>query len=154
MRILFVDDEPLILEGLQNLLRRFRKKWKMSFAIGGDEAIEWLEKEAFDIVITDMRMPGLSGADLLKNVKTNHPGTARIMLSGYSEEETILDALPVAHQYMSKPCDPVILKRIIENLVAGVEELEHPKLAQAANQLGAPLTSVKTLEALQKFLGR
>ena len=152
MRILFVDDEPLILEGLQNLLRRFRKKWKMSFAIGGDEAIEWLEKEAFDIVITDMRMPGLSGADLLKNVKTNHPGTARIMLSGYSEEETILDALPVAHQYMSKPCDPVILKRIIENLVAGVEELEHPKLAQAANQLGAPLTSVKTLEALQKLL--
>ncbi len=152
MRILFVDDEPLILEGLQNLLRRFRKKWKMSFATGGDEALQWLAKEAFDIVITDMRMPGMSGADLLQKVREKHPGTARIMLSGYSEEETILQALPVAHQYMSKPCDPVILQRIIENLVAGIEELEHPRLAQAANQLGAPLTSTESLENLKALL--
>jgi|MDSW01.2.fsa_nt_gb DNA-binding NarL/FixJ family response regulator len=152
MRILFVDDEPLILEGLQNLLRRFRKKWKMSFAAGGDEALEWLQKDSFDIVVTDMRMPGLSGADILQRVRDHHPGTARIMLSGYSEEETILQALPVAHQYMSKPCDPVILQRIIENLVAGIEELEHPKLAQASSQLGAPLTPPQTLETLQTLL--
>ncbi|MBT6488866.1 MAG: response regulator, partial [Deltaproteobacteria bacterium] len=99
MKILFVDDEPLILEGLQNLLRRFRKKWAMSFAVGADEALEKLDIETFDIVITDMRMPGLSGAELLKRVRETHPGTARIMLSGYSEEETILQALPVAHQY-------------------------------------------------------
>ena len=152
MKILFVDDEPLILEGLQNLLRRFRKKWSMSFAVGAEEALEKLEEQSFDIVITDMRMPGLSGADLLKQVRENHPGTARIMLSGYSEEETILQALPVAHQYMSKPCDPVILKRIIENLVSGIENLDNPTIAEAANRLGAPLTSPENLNTLQKLL--
>ena len=152
MKILFVDDEPLILEGLQNLLRRFRKKWSMSFAVGAEEAFEKLGEQPFDIVITDMRMPGLSGAELLKRVRETHPGTARIMLSGYSEEETILQALPVAHQYMSKPCDPVILQRIIENLVLGIEHLDNPAIAEAANRLGAPLTSAKSLNALQKLL--
>jgi len=152
MRILFVDDEPLILEGLQNLLRRFRKKWTMAFAVGADEAIRKLDESFFDIVITDMRMPGLSGADLLSLVRDNHPGTARIMLSGYSEEETILRALPVAHQYMSKPCDPVILQRIIENLVAGIEGLENPEMAKAANRLSAPLTSPDNMQTLQRLL--
>ena len=152
MKILFVDDEPLILEGLQNLLRRFRKKWDMSFAVGAEEAFEQLDGKSFDIVVTDMRMPGLSGADLLKRVRENHPGTARIMLSGYSEEETILQALPVAHQYMSKPCDPVILKRIIENLVSGIEHLDNPLIAEAANRLGAPLTSAQNLAALKELL--
>ncbi|MBT4274872.1 MAG: response regulator [Deltaproteobacteria bacterium] len=152
MKILFVDDEPLILEGLQNLLRRFRKKWAMSFAVGADEALEKLDIETFDIVITDMRMPGLSGAELLKRVRETHPGTARIMLSGYSEEETILQALPVAHQYMSKPCDPIILQRIIENLVSGIEHLNNPAVAQSANRLGAPLTSAQNLSTLQELL--
>lgn len=152
MKILFVDDEPLILEGLRNLLRRFRKKWSMSFATGGEEALKTLDTESFDIIVTDMRMPGISGAELLTRVRDSHPGTARIMLSGYSEEKTILQALPVAHQYMSKPCDPVVLQRIIENLVTGAGSLDDEQIATAANRLGAPMTPPEILTELSALL--
>ncbi|MFQ5580791.1 MAG: HDOD domain-containing protein [Nitrospiria bacterium] len=112
--ILFVDDEPMILEGLQNLLRRKRKKWEMVFALGGEKALEELKKAPFDVIVTDMRMPGIDGAALLKEVHLHHKKTVRIVLSGYSELEAALRAIPVAHQFLSKPCQPELLDSVIE----------------------------------------
>lgn len=112
--ILFVDDEPMILEGLQNMLRRKRKKWKMVFVLGGEKAIEALEAEPFDVIVTDMRMPGMDGATLLKEVQRKYKKTVRIVLSGYSEMESALRAVPVAHQFLSKPCKAELLDSVIE----------------------------------------
>ena len=61
-RILFVDDEPMLLMGLQRSLRSMRQDWEMAFVSGGKEAIEAIDKQPFDIVVTDMRMPGMDGA--------------------------------------------------------------------------------------------
>ena len=58
-RILFVDDEPAILAGLQNLLYKDRKRWDMVFALGGQLALDEIRKAPFDIVVSDMRMPGI-----------------------------------------------------------------------------------------------
>ena len=63
-RILFVDDEPRILEGLQRSLRPCRKQWNMSFANSGQEALDILAKSTFDVIVSDMRMPTLDGAQL------------------------------------------------------------------------------------------
>lgn len=57
-RILFVDDEQHVLDGLKNILRRERKKWDMVFALGGKAALSELERGPFDVVVSDMRMPG------------------------------------------------------------------------------------------------
>lgn len=103
-RVLFVDDEQEVLEGLRNLLRRNRHEWDMVFALGGYEALAELSRGTVDVVVTDMRMPGMDGAQLLAQVKTVSPSTARLVLSGHAEKEAILRALPVAHQFLSKPC--------------------------------------------------
>ena len=153
MRVLFVDDEPLILEGLQNLLRRYRKKWDMAFAVGGSEALESLAQNPFDIVVTDMRMPGMTGAALLEQVRHHHPATARIMLSGYSEEETTLQALPVAHQYMSKPCDPRRLQQIITRVAQSRSFLESEALIHGANQLNLLECLPESHTRLERALG-
>jgi HD-like signal output (HDOD) protein len=126
-RILFVDDEPAVLEGLRNLLRKQRKIWKMTFVLGGKEALEELAQAPFDIVVADMRMPGMDGAELLRRVKELYPGVARVVLSGHADQEMVTRALPVAQQYLSKPCDGAVLHGIIErvcqlqSLVAGTE---------------------------------
>jgi len=118
-RILFVDDEPAILAGLQNLLYKDRKRWDMVFALGGQLALDEIRKEPFDIVVSDMRMPGVDGAMLLNLVKDECPATVRIMLSGHADREAIVRALPALHQLLSKPCDANTLRAAIERSLDG-----------------------------------
>jgi HD-like signal output (HDOD) protein len=112
-RILFVDDEVNVLDGLRNVLRKQRREWDMVFANGGEAALVELDKGPFDVIVSDMRMPGMDGAQLLQAVKDRYPGTARIVLSGHAEREAVLRTLPVAHQYLSKPCDEEQLRSVI-----------------------------------------
>jgi HD-like signal output (HDOD) protein len=112
-RILFVDDEPKILEGLQRMLRPMRHDWEMEFAGGAEAALADLQQRHFDVVVTDMRMPGMDGAMLLSKVREIHPEIVRIVLSGHSDEELILSSVGATHQYLSKPCDPELLKQTI-----------------------------------------
>jgi len=113
-RILFVDDEPKILEGLQRMLRPQRNRWDMVFAGGGEEAMAILGSSRFDVIVTDMRMPGIDGARLLQHVQEHFPSVIRVVLSGHVEMEAALRAAPVAHQFLSKPCDPERLREVIE----------------------------------------
>jgi putative nucleotidyltransferase with HDIG domain len=117
-RILFVDDEVNILDGLRNVLRKQRKQWDMVFAVGGAAALEELAKGPFDVIVSDMRMPGMDGATLLTKVKEQYPSTARIVLSGHAEQEAVMRVLPVAHQFLSKPCDEEQLRSVVERTCA------------------------------------
>jgi HD-like signal output (HDOD) protein len=127
-RIIFVDDEPAILGGIRNRLRRMRAQWEMSFAASGREALAELSRRPFDVVVSDMRMPGMDGAELLGRVRDLSPGTVRIVLSGHAEREAVLRVLPVAHQYLSKPCDADVLCRVIEQCSLHQELLGDPRL--------------------------
>jgi len=104
-RLLFVDDEPMVLEGLRRALHSMREEWHPSFVTSGAEALEALDREPYDAVITDMRMPGMDGAELLEQVKCRHPEVVRVVLSGQSSREAVLRSVSPAHQYLSKPCD-------------------------------------------------
>jgi HD-like signal output (HDOD) protein/ActR/RegA family two-component response regulator len=112
-RILFVDDEPKILEGLQRMLRPMRESWEMNFANNGEAALTQLREGKFDVVVTDMRMPGMDGAALLSEVRLEYPHMVRIVLSGHSDEQLILSSVGQAHQYLSKPCEADLLKDTI-----------------------------------------
>ncbi len=117
-RILFVDDEPNILQGLQRMLRPMRHEWELAFAQSGAEALEVLEREPFDIVVSDMRMPGMTGVQLLAEVRKRYPRVVRIILSGQSDQETILRSIGPTHQYLSKPCDAEMLKSTVARACA------------------------------------
>jgi HD-like signal output (HDOD) protein len=127
-RILFVDDEPAILEGLRDRLRRQRREWEMVFALGGEEAIAECERAAFDVVVSDMRMPRMDGAALLEHIKNHYPSTVRIVLSGHAERQAVLRALSVAHQYLCKPCDADSVRSVIARACALQELMAQPEL--------------------------
>jgi HD-like signal output (HDOD) protein len=117
-RILFVDDDANILEGLRNFLRKDRLRWDMVFAASGASALAECASGAFDVIVCDMRMPVMDGATLLQQVKRDYPETTRIVLSGQAEHEGTLRALAIAHQFLSKPCDGDVLRGVIERTCA------------------------------------
>jgi HD-like signal output (HDOD) protein/CheY-like chemotaxis protein len=104
--LLFVDDEAMILDGLRRALHGMRQEWDMHFVISGACALDALDRDAYDAIITDMRMPVMDGAQLLEQVKQRHPEVVRIVLSGQSSREAIFRSIAPAHQFLSKPCDP------------------------------------------------
>ena len=72
-RIIFVDDESKVLSGLLRMLHFMRKEWDMTFATNGFDALEIMKKQAFDVIVSDMRMPGMDGADIFREGQTGNP---------------------------------------------------------------------------------
>ncbi len=137
IKILFVDDESKVLEGLQRMLRSMRHDWEMAFAEGGQAALERLAQEPFDVVVSDMRMPGKDGAQLLTEVMERHPQIVRIILSGHSDQEMIMRSVGPAHQYLSKPCDAETLKKTVTRACALRDLLTSEKLRLLVSQMQA-----------------
>lgn len=111
--ILFVDDEPNILAGLKRMLRSMRKTMDFQFAENGPDALDIMASEKVDVVISDMRMPGMDGAALLTTIQEQYPHAIRIMLTGQADDDSIMRTVGVVHQFLAKPADPDILKQVI-----------------------------------------
>lgn len=103
IHVLFVDDEIRILDGLRRLLRPMRNEWEMYFVQNGSAALKLLEEEEMDVVISDMKMPGMDGAELLHSISQRYPHIIRIILSGHSDKSMIYRALGATHIYLAKP---------------------------------------------------
>jgi HD-like signal output (HDOD) protein/CheY-like chemotaxis protein len=134
-RILFVDDETLVLEGIQRMFRPMRNEWEMAFAAGGAEALEIMSKQPFDVVVSDMRMPGMSGVELLNEVMKRQPQTVRLILSGHSDKDLILKCVGTTHQYLSKPCEAEALKAAIQRSSALVRSVHSDKLKRLVGRM-------------------
>jgi putative nucleotidyltransferase with HDIG domain len=133
-RILFVDDEPMVLKGLQRTLRKMRDEWEMTFASSSREALDILDSGSFDVIVSDLRMPKMDGMQLLAEVKSKHPQVVRIILSGQVEQEASLKSLQLAHQSLSKPCDADILKHTLNKLFGLRSLLEDESIKRIVSQ--------------------
>ncbi len=128
-RIVCVDDEPRVLKGLQ---RRLGRAYDVSTAESGAEALALMrEGEEFQVVISDMRMPGMSGAEFLAQARQEFPDTVRILLTGQSD---LNDAIAAVNQgnifrFLSKPCPPEVLMPALSDAT------EHFRLIRAEREL-------------------
>ncbi|MBN1437102.1 MAG: HDOD domain-containing protein [Sedimentisphaerales bacterium] len=134
-QILFVDDEIRILDGLRRMLRSMHKEWEMHFVAGGQAALDFLAEHKCDIIVSDMRMPGIDGAKLMEHVRSQHPKMVRIALSGQTSKEMILNSVGPIHQYLPKPCDAETLKSTITRVSSLSGLLTNEKLQCAIAQL-------------------
>jgi HD-like signal output (HDOD) protein len=135
-RILFVDDESNVLDGIRRLLYADRMRWDMQFVLGGEAALKACEAASFDAVVSDMRMPGMDGATLLGHIRDRYPGTARIILSGYSEDSLARRAVPVAHRFLSKPSSSSELRSMIERVCSLQDVLSAPEIRKLVGSIG------------------
>ncbi|MEY2410101.1 MAG: hypothetical protein QOF48_2771 [Verrucomicrobiota bacterium] len=143
-RILFVDDEPRALSTLERMLQDMTAGWEMAFVESGEKALEAMSRKPFDIVITDIAMPGMDGVELLMRVSQKYPQTVRIVLSGQKDRGAVLRLVGPAHQYLPKPCDPDLLRETILRAAALRDLLVDAQLAQLVTQIQT-LPSVPTV---------
>lgn len=143
-RILFVDDEPMILKGLQRTLRKMRDAWDMSFTSSAEEALAILDNNPMDVIISDMKMPEMDGTQLLAEVKQRHPHIVRLILSGHVEQETTIKSVQFAHQCLSKPCDVKVLKQTLAKLFALRDILSDDSIKKIVSQIES-LPSLPTI---------
>lgn len=153
-RVLFVDDEINVLNGLKRMLRGVARDWSMSFSQSGEDALEAMRKfPDFDVVVTDLNMNGMSGADFLMKVREEFPGTVRFVLSGCTDGQMILKVSNVAHQILGKPCDPQKLYNTVARAFALREQLNAGPLKSLLHQMGKlPALPVVYEQILQEMV--
>jgi putative nucleotidyltransferase with HDIG domain len=152
-KILFVDDEPSMVRVLKMGMRSMANEWDMQFAEGGEAGLALVEKENFDVVVSDMRMAGVNGAQLLNHVLRRNPQTVRIILSGYADLSEVVSCVGLTHQFLTKPCSLDDLKSCLKKVTNIKEKLGHEKLRALtggmANLPGIPELYIEIADALQ-----
>ena len=112
-KVLFVDDMPEVLRMLKRTLDPIKGEWDMRFVESAPEALAALEQDAFDVLATDMIMPGMDAFQLLKEAKTRYPQMVRIAFSGQQGQSLGLRSTDLAHQFLEKPIDAQLLRSIM-----------------------------------------
>lgn len=148
--ILCVDDEVDNVEALERL---FRKKYNVLTATSGAQALKMIKGEKISLIVTDQRMPGMTGVEFLSESMKHHPEAVRILLTGYTDIESVIGAINSGqvYRYVSKPWDPVDLSNAVDKAIDRYEmsqELKDKNLA-----LQTALKELKTLdEAKSNFM--
>jgi HD-like signal output (HDOD) protein len=151
--ILFVDEEKYVHKALKRSFRKMRQEWDMRFSANPTEAMEILNNEPIEVVVTETVFQGQSGLDFLKVVREGHPNSVRIILSGYSNQDVILKSVDLAHQYLAKPCEDDALKSTINRAFMMKELLNHRALKEIVSQIDSlptlPAVYVELVEELK-----
>ncbi len=134
-KVLFVDDEKRVLNSMRAL---FRRDYELHLTTDGAEAIRIAEQESVDVIIADQRMPGLSGVEVLGEVRRRAPSAVRILLTGYADLDAIEGSINIGEvfRFLSKPCPPQELRETLAEAV------------QAARQSGAAARAAAVVDAV------
>jgi putative nucleotidyltransferase with HDIG domain len=134
-KILFVDDDAIMRELFSTFLSSDRERWEISTADGGEAALLLLEATTFDVVVSDMRMPGMDGIALIREVKRRSPRTSRIILSGLTDQKEIAECLCETHQFLPKPFQPKALKATLARISGLDAYLQDERIRSVVAQL-------------------
>ncbi len=135
-KILFVDDELNVLNGIKRMLYSMKSEWEIFYAQNGMQALDILKKNKIDIIISDIKMPGMDGAQLLSEVKNKYPQIIRITLSGYANETYALKNTRNVHQSLIKPTNAKDIKNTIERALNLRKLLNNDEIQKTINAVG------------------
>jgi HD-like signal output (HDOD) protein/CheY-like chemotaxis protein len=152
IRIVFVDDDSNAVHAMRRTLHGMRKEWDMEFLTSGSAALASLAKTPADVIVSDMRMPGMDGWQLLAEVKKRHPHTVRLVLSGQTDPSAIMRLVGTAHQYIAKPGETETLKTAIAQTQLLKRLLSSDKLVLLVGRIGALPSFPKTFQDLLNCL--
>jgi HD-like signal output (HDOD) protein len=136
-RILFVEDNEVLLQLYGIMLSGEASQWETTTAADGEIALELLRRSPFDVVASDMQMPGMSGIELLGEVRKLHPQTSRIIISGSSDQAEAADSLNCTHLFIPKPFDVQTLRATLARISSLDAYLKDDRLRGLAGRMRA-----------------
>lgn len=150
--VIFVDDEENVLAAIRRMLRSKRSQWDMEFAESGQKALTLFENTKFDVIVSDIRMPGMDGAELLNKVRELYPKVVRIALSGQVDLNEVIRSIRAVHQYISKPCEADELVEKVEGAIKAREILTNQKMQSLVTEIDALPVIPKVFQSIQDEL--
>ena len=139
LNILLVDDDRILVTTLSHGLRRaMGKAISVVFCAGGPEALALLAMQAFDLVISDFHMPGMTGLELLKQIRSAHPETSLVLITAYGTDALEEEVHQLGIGYITKPFEPPLLVQLIQNLIRGAEAAKTSAGTENAPRLVIP----------------
>ncbi len=151
IQVLFVDDDVTVLEEFRDLLFMSGISWSVSVAGSGAQALQFLEDTYFDVIVADLKMPGMDGAELLAQVRDQYPDVMRILMSGNADVQFTAQLVPQAHQFLLKPLNVDMVYNSVERVNVLGRRLADSELKSTLSQiteLPRPPQSVLRLNAL------
>jgi CheY-like chemotaxis protein len=149
--VLFVDDDAFVIAAMRRMLRPLRDEFDLHFMEDPREALQQLQSESCDVLISDLQMPYVNGSELLKLAQMLHPGAVRYALSGQADPQRSEPISLVAHGYLPKPCEPETLHDLLTQIRDSRKNLPGAELRNMVTRLtGLPLTSASLAE-LEEF---
>lgn len=151
-RVLFVDDDPILRDLYGSIASDLKQQYEVFTASNGKEGVQMLQERTFDVVVSDLTMPGMDGVQFLGHVVRTQPDSARIIISGYLDRLKIAQCLFVGHRYFNKPCDTKALSELLLRLNSFREIISNQKVRRVIGGLGSlpgpPDTYLKLEEVL------
>ena len=144
--LLIVDDEPKVLQALRQLLQNMGELWDIECALSASEALQVLSTRHFDVIISDLVMPGMDGIQLLSEVMHRYPRTSRVVLCWQADRPLLPRVFGIAHQYLYKPCEPKVLRDTLSAILSRSDVLHSNKLERLVSQMRS-VPSLPTLYA-------
>lgn len=152
IKLLFVDDEMEILTSIRRAFYGVDPDWQLLFASSAAEAWEIASKNDLDVIVSDMRMAAVDGAELLSASRVELPNTIRLILSGYSDEYASIRGAVGAHQFFGKPCDMAQLWHTLRCLLEARDAVGDSAVTSMANRITSLPSARTTAESLFEIL--
>ena len=134
--ILVVDDDPVVVKSCERILKT--EGYKIDSAVNGQHAINILQNQDYDLVITDLKMPEVNGIDLIKWMKASKHQTGIIIITGFPSQETIKDALDLGIvDYLPKPFTPSLLSDVVSRALTWVRTKAYPEKISEEKEIAA-----------------
>jgi len=151
-QIIFVDDETYALQGYKRALEPYANDWNVYFFSTAPEALTFMSQNKVDVLITDLRMPGMDGIALLEQAIQHFPSVIRMILSGHIEEPSAYRAASLAHQLIAKPCEINSIRNSVEETCHLRDTLSDKKLVKLVTGIqNLPSVPILYLSLLKEF---
>lgn len=146
-KMLIVDDELSVCRGCERIFKE--EGYSIKFALSGEEGLEKAEKEIFDVIIVDLKMPDMSGMDIVKTIRQKQPDVALIMITGYASVPTAVEAMKLgAQEYLPKPFTPDEITQVVEKALERVRSSRRPESGDEVE--GEVIEKQQVLEVLNR----